>query len=80
MLNEVDKISKIFNKYGMGKGTKVVILLDNGIEFSTSFFAIHVCIPVYTHTGKEKLEAILDFYSPDFILTDKENSIHYIWI
>lgn len=78
MQNEVIKYTGEFTKCGIKKGSKVMIGISNPLEFVLSLFALEyieaVPMPVYSKTGVEKLEAIVNRYNINYGLLSVENN------
>ncbi|AIQ56955.1 class I adenylate-forming enzyme family protein [Paenibacillus borealis] len=74
LYEEIFRLAAIFNEMGITKGTKVVLVFDNCIEFLSSIIALNsieaVAIPVYFNLGISKLEEINDDLNINFLLTN----------
>ncbi len=65
--------AKKLKKYGVSKGSKVAIVLDNRpLEFVKMFFAIAyldaIPFPIYTNSGEDKIVNIINYYEIDYAL------------
>lgn len=77
LLEKVQKTSEVFKENGIVQSSRVVLFMENSIEFAVSFMALSKCkaviIPIYVKLGEEKLCNILNFYEPEYIVTNKNN-------
>lgn len=76
-LDEVYYCKDYYENNGVSKGKRVVIFMENCPEFAIAFMALNLCgaviIPIYVKLGIEKLQNILIFYEPDYIITNGLN-------
>lgn len=77
LLDNIYKTVEFLISNGVEKKDRVFLFLENSIEFSETFMALNLCksviIPIYTKLGIDKLQAIVDFYRPTYIITNEAN-------
>lgn len=75
---KVVQLADYFSKYGIGKGDKVIILHEHPLKFSlillAMFYLEAVPLPVYSKTGRTKLEGMIKFYDVNYVIKSNENS------
>ena len=79
-LNErVCELARKIKENGVTKGDKVLLMAEKPIEFVLAFFAVSLLeaipIPLYYHTGLQKVEEILEKYEINALLCDGELSL-----
>lgn len=77
LLTSIENTGEVFKKNGIGQGSRVVLFMENSIEFAVAFMALSKCkatiIPIYVKLGEEKLCHIFNFYEPEYIITNQKN-------
>jgi len=82
LIYEVDKIALGLSKEGIKKNSKVMVLVEDPVQFTKLIFAINkikaVCIPIYGKTGKDKIVQIIDKYDINFIIKSDDWNIEQL--
>lgn len=75
----IQKLACALQDMGVEKGDKVLLMIENPIEFVMTFFALSflgaVMIPLYYHTGLQKVEAIIEKYEINHLISDSAQSV-----
>ncbi|MDI6780751.1 MAG: AMP-binding protein [bacterium] len=75
LLGLVNRLSNVLSKYGLKKGDRVILLLDNSIDYVMSYFAIlkvgGVVVALNTDTTDRDVRYVFDSCQPKGVITNK---------
>ena len=76
---KIQELASLMKNRGVVKGDKVLVMIENPIEFVMAFFALSfleaVIIPLYYHTGLQKVEAIVEKYEINHLISDSAQNV-----
>lgn len=71
---KIQQLANALKEKGVSKGDKVLLMIEDPVKFVLSFFATSyleaVIIPLYFYTGINKVDAIIEKYDINFLISD----------